>query len=62
LFFTLILVLVGWAAGIDDMSLQFNPFEVTVVFHAVLVVQGSMEENKNGWRQPAPNIPFLDIG
>jgi len=49
LFMTPLLVLVSWIAGIEDMNLVFNPFEVTVLFPAVLVVQASIEETENGW-------------
>lgn len=49
LFMTPLLVIISWIAGIDDMNLLFNPFEVTVLFPAVLVVQASIEETENGW-------------
>jgi Ca2+:H+ antiporter len=49
LFMTPLMVLVGWAAGIENMDLLFSSFEVTVLFPAVLVVQASIEENDKGW-------------
>ncbi|PQE14368.1 ca2+:h+ antiporter protein [Rutstroemia sp. NJR-2017a BBW] len=44
LFMMPLLVLVSWCAGIEDMNLLFQPFEVTVLFPAVVVVQASIEE------------------
>lgn len=49
LFVMPLLVLVSWWAGIEDMNLLFSPFEVTVLFPAVMVVQASIEEKDNGW-------------
>lgn len=49
LFMIPIVVLVGWAAGIEGVDLLFSSFEVTVLFPAVLVVQASIEENEKGW-------------
>ncbi|TVY35007.1 Ca(2+)/H(+) antiporter [Lachnellula subtilissima] len=49
LFVMPLVVLVGWAAGIEGVDLLFSPFEVTVLFPAVLVVQSSIEENDKGW-------------
>ena len=49
LFLTPVLVLVGWVRNIEDMNLLFSPFEVTVLFPAVLVVQASVGENEHGW-------------
>lgn len=49
LFMTPLLVFISWIAGIDGMDLLFSPFEVTILFPAVLVVQASIEENDKGW-------------
>jgi Ca2+:H+ antiporter len=49
LFVLPLLILISWIAGIKDMNLLFNPFEVTVLFPAVLIVQASIEEKDNGW-------------
>jgi len=49
LFMIPVMVLVGWAAGIEGVDLLFSSFEVTVLFPAVLVVQASIEENEKGW-------------
>jgi Ca2+/H+ antiporter len=49
LFMTLLMVLIGGAAGIEGVDLLFSPFEVTVLFPAVLVMQSSIEENDKGW-------------
>jgi Ca2+:H+ antiporter len=49
LFMMPLLVLVSWCAGIEDMNLLFQPFEVTVLFPAVVVVQASIEEKEKGW-------------
>jgi Ca2+/H+ antiporter len=49
LFVTPLLVFVAWIAGIGGMDLLFSPFEVTVLFPAVLVVQTSIEESDKGW-------------
>lgn len=49
LFMMPLMVLVGWAAGFQEVDLLFNTFEVTVLFPAVLVVQSSIEENDKGW-------------
>ncbi|CZR60434.1 uncharacterized protein PAC_10330 [Phialocephala subalpina] len=48
MFMTPLMVLIGWAAGIPGVDLLFSPFEVTVLFPAVLVVQSSIEENDKG--------------
>jgi len=45
---TPLLVFVAWITGIDVIDLLFSPFEVTVLFPAVLVVQASIEENDKG--------------
>lgn len=49
LFITPLMVLIGWAAGIQDVDLLFSQFDVTVLFPAILVVQASIEENDKGW-------------
>ncbi|TVY24145.1 Ca(2+)/H(+) antiporter [Lachnellula hyalina] len=58
LFMMPLVVLVGWAAGIEGVDLLFSPFEVTVLFPAVLVVQSSIEENDKGW-SVSPNCEDL---
>lgn len=49
LFMTPLMVLIGGAAGIEGVDLLFSPFEVTVLFPAVLVMQSSIEGNDKGW-------------
>ena len=59
LFMMPLVVLVGWAAGIEGVDLLFSPFEVTVLFPAVLAVQSSIEENDKGW-SGSPNCEDLE--
>jgi Ca2+:H+ antiporter len=46
---TPILVIVGWGAGIQEMNLLFDGFQVVALFASVLLVQIGIEAGKSNW-------------
>jgi Ca2+:H+ antiporter len=46
---TPILVIVGWGAGIEEMNLLFDGFQVVALFASVLLVQIGIEAGKSNW-------------
>jgi Ca2+:H+ antiporter len=46
---TPILVIVGWATGIQNMNLLFDGFQVAALFASVLLVQIGIEAGKSNW-------------
>ena len=49
LFIIPLLVIIGWGMGIDSMSLSFDPFQVAVLFVAVLLVNYLIADGKSHW-------------
>jgi len=49
LFIIPLLVIIGWGLGMDDMSLSFDPFQVAVLFVAVLLVNYLIADGKSHW-------------
>ncbi|KAK4193764.1 putative vacuolar cation/proton exchanger [Podospora australis] len=49
LFIIPLLVIIGWGMGIDEMSLSFDPFQVAVLFVAVLLVNYLIGDGKSHW-------------
>ncbi len=49
LFIIPLLVTIGWGMGIDTMSLSFDPFQVAVLFVAVLLVNYLIADGKSHW-------------
>ncbi|EGE02265.1 hypothetical protein TEQG_01305 [Trichophyton equinum CBS 127.97] len=44
-----LLVVIGWIAGKDDMTLYFDGFQVTVLFVTVLLVNYLIQDGKSHW-------------
>ncbi|KAK4179205.1 Sodium/calcium exchanger protein-domain-containing protein [Triangularia setosa] len=49
LFIIPLLVIIGWGMGIDAMTLSFDPFQVAVLFVAVLLVNYLINDGKSHW-------------
>jgi Ca2+:H+ antiporter len=49
LFVIPLLIVIGWGMGMDDMSLSFDPFQVAVLFVAVLLVNYLIADGKSHW-------------
>ncbi|KAK3379882.1 Sodium/calcium exchanger protein-domain-containing protein [Lasiosphaeria ovina] len=49
LFIIPLLVIIGWGLGKDAMSLSFDPFQVAVLFVAVLLVNYLIADGKSHW-------------
>jgi Ca2+:H+ antiporter len=49
LFIIPLLVIIGWGMGMDAMSLSFDPFQVAVLFVAVLLVNYLIADGKSHW-------------
>ncbi|KAL2023388.1 hypothetical protein VTK56DRAFT_2745 [Thermocarpiscus australiensis] len=49
LFIIPLLVIIGWGMGMDSMSLSFDPFQVAVLFVAVLLVNYLIADGKSHW-------------
>ncbi|KAK4103582.1 Calcium/proton exchanger [Parathielavia hyrcaniae] len=49
LFLIPLLVVIGWGMGVDDMALSFDPFQVAVLFVAVLLVNYLIADGKSHW-------------
>ncbi|KAK5660357.1 hypothetical protein OQA88_12898 [Cercophora sp. LCS_1] len=49
LFIIPLLVIIGWGMGMDDMNLSFDPFQVAVLFVAVLLVNYLIADGKSHW-------------
>lgn len=49
LFIIPLLVIIGWGMGMDEMSLSFDPFQVAVLFVAVLLVNYLIADGKSHW-------------
>ncbi|KAI9800253.1 MAG: hypothetical protein M1833_003367 [Piccolia ochrophora] len=49
LFVTPFIVVLGWIAGKDGMTLDFDGFQVTVLFVAVLLVNYLIQDGKSHW-------------
>ena len=49
LFIIPLLVIIGWGMGMDTMSLSFDPFQVAVLFVAVLLVNYLIADGKSHW-------------
>lgn len=44
-----LIVTVSWGMGVDDMTLQFEPFLVAASFAAVIIVTYVIQEDKSNW-------------
>jgi len=44
-----LVVLIGWIAGIEDMTLDFDLFQVTVLFVSVLLVNYLIQDGESTW-------------
>ncbi|EFW15489.1 hypothetical protein D8B26_002398 [Coccidioides posadasii str. Silveira] len=44
-----LIVVIGWIAGKDDMSLYFDGFQIAVLFVAVLLVNYLIQDGKSHW-------------
>ncbi|KAK3906881.1 Sodium/calcium exchanger protein-domain-containing protein [Staphylotrichum tortipilum] len=49
LFIIPLLVIIGWGMGMDEMALSFDPFQVAVLFVAVLLVNYLIADGKSHW-------------
>ncbi|KAK4042858.1 Sodium/calcium exchanger protein-domain-containing protein [Parachaetomium inaequale] len=49
LFIIPLLVIIGWGMGMDEMALNFDPFQVAVLFVAVLLVNYLIADGKSHW-------------
>ncbi|KAK0715715.1 Sodium/calcium exchanger protein-domain-containing protein [Lasiosphaeris hirsuta] len=49
LFIIPLLVIIGWGMGMDEMNLSFDPFQVAVLFVAVLLVNYLIADGKSHW-------------
>ncbi|KAL2141686.1 hypothetical protein VTI28DRAFT_2096 [Corynascus sepedonium] len=49
LFIIPLLVIIGWGMGMDAMALSFDPFQVAVLFVAVLLVNYLIADGKSHW-------------
>ncbi|EAQ88006.1 hypothetical protein CHGG_04625 [Chaetomium globosum CBS 148.51] len=49
LFLIPLLVIIGWGMGMDEMALSFDPFQVAVLFVAVLLVNYLIADGKSHW-------------
>ncbi len=49
LFIIPLLVIIGWGMGMDEMSLSFDPFQVAVLFVAVLLVNYLIADGQSHW-------------
>ncbi|KAK4156516.1 Sodium/calcium exchanger protein-domain-containing protein [Chaetomidium leptoderma] len=49
LFLIPLLVIIGWGMGMDEMTLSFDPFQVAVLFVAVLLVNYLIADGKSHW-------------
>jgi Ca2+:H+ antiporter len=49
LFLIPLLVIIGWGLGMDEMALSFDPFQVAVLFVAVLLVNYLIADGKSHW-------------
>ncbi|KAK0620336.1 Sodium/calcium exchanger protein-domain-containing protein [Immersiella caudata] len=49
LFVIPLLVMIGWGMGVDAMGLSFDPFQVAVLFVAVLLVNYLIADGKSHW-------------
>ncbi|KAL2130956.1 hypothetical protein VTI74DRAFT_5719 [Chaetomium olivicolor] len=49
LFIIPLLVIIGWGMGMDEMALSFDPFQVAVMFVAVLLVNYLIADGKSHW-------------
>ncbi|KAK0641593.1 Sodium/calcium exchanger protein-domain-containing protein [Cercophora newfieldiana] len=49
LFVIPLLVVIGWGMGVDAMGLSFDPFQVAVLFVAVLLVNYLIADGKSHW-------------
>ncbi|AEO55223.1 hypothetical protein MYCTH_2298844 [Thermothelomyces thermophilus ATCC 42464] len=49
LFVIPLLVIIGWGMGMDAMALSFDPFQVAVLFVAVLLVNYLIADGKSHW-------------
>lgn len=49
LFIIPLLVIIGWGMGLDEMNLSFDPFQVAVMFVAVLLVNYLIADGKSHW-------------
>lgn len=49
LFIIPLLVIIGWGMGMDTMTLSFDPFQVAVLFVAVLLVNYLIADGKSHW-------------
>ncbi|KND88816.1 Vacuolar calcium ion transporter [Tolypocladium ophioglossoides CBS 100239] len=49
LFLIPLLVVIGWGKGMDEMNLSFDPFQVAVMFVAVLLTNYLIGDGKSHW-------------
>jgi len=49
LFIIPLLVIIGWGMGVDAMALNFDPFQVAVMFVSVLLVNYLIADGKSHW-------------
>lgn len=42
-------VVLGWILGIDDMNLNFDNFQITILFVTVLLVNYLIPDGKSHW-------------
>lgn len=49
LFIIPLLVIIGWGMGMDQMALNFDPFQVAVLFVSVLLVNYLIADGKSHW-------------
>ena len=44
-----LIVILGWALGIDDMDLYFDGFQITILFVSVLLVNYLIQDGKSNY-------------
>ena len=44
-----LVVIIGWGMGVEDMTLQFNGFEVASLFASILIVNHIVQDGQSTW-------------
>lgn len=42
-------VILGWIMDIDEMTLRFDPFSITTLFIAMIILRYVVQERKSNW-------------
>lgn len=44
-----LIIVIAWGMGIDEMTLEFDRFSITVLFASIIIVTYVVQEGKSNW-------------